>query len=57
MNEAAIITKFKAPDAEKPVIRPYTPVSDESVSSCPFQPPKQVIIRPSQVTAASWTSS
>jgi cytochrome-b5 reductase len=26
---AAIITKFKAPEAEKPVIRPYTPVSDE----------------------------
>lgn len=29
---SAIITKFKAPDAEKPVIRPYTPVSDESKS-------------------------
>jgi hypothetical protein len=28
-NKAAIITKFKAPDTEKPVIRPYTPVSDE----------------------------
>jgi hypothetical protein len=26
---AALVTKFKAPDAEKPVIRPYTPVSDE----------------------------
>lgn len=29
-SAAAIITKFKAPDAEKPVIRPYTPVSDEA---------------------------
>ena len=28
-NKAAIITKFKAPDTDKPVIRPYTPVSDE----------------------------
>lgn len=27
---SAIITKFKPEDAEKPVIRPYTPVSDES---------------------------
>lgn len=27
-NEAAIITKFKAQDAEKPTIRPYTPISD-----------------------------
>lgn len=27
---AAVITKFKPQDAEKPVIRPYTPVSDES---------------------------
>lgn len=26
---AAIITKYKPPDAEKPIIRPYTPVSDE----------------------------
>ena len=29
-HPAAIITKFKPADAEKPVIRPYTPVSDES---------------------------
>jgi hypothetical protein len=28
-NKAALITKFKAPDTGKPVIRPYTPVSDE----------------------------
>jgi cytochrome-b5 reductase len=26
---SAILTKFKAPDAEKAVIRPYTPTSDE----------------------------
>ncbi len=26
---AALITKFKTPEMEKPVIRPYTPVSDE----------------------------
>ncbi|KAI9703534.1 MAG: NADH-cytochrome b5 reductase [Bogoriella megaspora] len=26
---SALITKFKGPDMEKPVIRPYTPVSDE----------------------------
>ena len=40
MNEAAIITKFKAPDAEKPVIRPYTPVSDEGKSLYSYQPTK-----------------
>lgn len=27
---SAILTKYKAPDAEKPTIRPYTPVSDEN---------------------------
>lgn len=27
---SAVITKFKAADAEKPTIRPYTPVNDES---------------------------
>lgn len=27
---SALITKYKGPDMEKPVIRPYTPVSDES---------------------------
>ncbi|KAK0311962.1 NADH-cytochrome b5 reductase [Friedmanniomyces endolithicus] len=26
---SALLTKFKGPDMEKPVIRPYTPVSDE----------------------------
>jgi len=26
---SAVLTKFKAPDAEKPVMRPYTPISDE----------------------------
>lgn len=25
---AAVITKYKGPEMEKPVIRPYTPVSD-----------------------------
>ena len=29
-STAAILTKFQAPDAEKPVLRPYTPVNDES---------------------------
>ena len=29
---SAILTKYKAPDAEKPTIRPYTPISDESMS-------------------------
>ena len=28
-HTAAIITKFKAPDQEKPTIRPYTPINDE----------------------------
>ena len=32
-TEAALITKFRAPDAEKPVIRPYTPISDEGKCS------------------------
>ena len=26
---AALITKFKSPDMDKPVIRPYTPISGE----------------------------
>lgn len=30
-EQAAIITKYKAPDAEKPVIRPYTPINDEGM--------------------------
>lgn len=28
---SALITKYKGPQTEKPVIRPYTPVSDEGV--------------------------
>lgn len=27
---SAILTKFKAPGAEKATLRPYTPISDES---------------------------
>jgi cytochrome-b5 reductase len=30
---SALLTKYQAPDMEKPVIRPYTPVSDEGSSS------------------------
>lgn len=29
---SALVTKFKGPDMEKPVIRPYTPTSDEGAS-------------------------
>lgn len=29
---SALITKYKGPEMEKPVIRPYTPVSDEGMS-------------------------
>jgi len=32
---SALLTKFKGPDMEKPVIRPYTPVSDEGMSFPP----------------------
>lgn len=28
---SALITKYKGPEMEKPVIRPYTPVSDEGM--------------------------
>ena len=28
---SAILTKYKGPEMEKPVIRPYTPVNDEGV--------------------------
>lgn len=31
-NKAALITKYKGPEMEKPVIRPYTPVNDEGKS-------------------------
>lgn len=27
-HTAAVITKFKGPEMKKPVIRPYTPISD-----------------------------
>ncbi len=27
---AALLVKYKGPEMEKPIIRPYTPVSDES---------------------------
>ena len=30
---SALVTKYKGPNDEKPTIRPYTPVSDEGVSS------------------------
>ncbi len=30
---SAIVTKYKGPEMEKPVIRPYTPVSDEGTLS------------------------
>ena len=37
---AALLTKYKGPQDEKPTIRPYTPVSDEGehayVMPCPF---------------------
>ena len=29
---AALLTKYKGPEMEKPVIRPYTPTSDEGMS-------------------------
>lgn len=29
---SALVTKFKGPGMEKPVVRPYTPVSDEGTS-------------------------
>jgi cytochrome-b5 reductase len=32
---SAILTKYKGPEMEKPVIRPYTPVSDEGKLACP----------------------
>ncbi len=32
---SALLTKFKGPDMEKPVVRPYTPVSDEGTASPP----------------------
>lgn len=30
---SALITKYKGPEMEKPAIRPYTPTSDEGMSS------------------------
>jgi len=30
---SALITKYKGPEMEKPVIRPYTPVSDEGTKA------------------------
>lgn len=32
---SALITKYKGPEMQKPVIRPYTPTSDEGMSSPP----------------------
>lgn len=34
---SALITKYKGPEMEKPVIRPYTPVSDEGKHLLPSQ--------------------
>ena len=31
---SAILTKYKYEDQEKPVLRPYTPTSDEGESIC-----------------------
>lgn len=36
---SALITKYKGPEMEKPVIRPYTPVSDEGKKTLPQQQP------------------
>jgi hypothetical protein len=33
---AALVTRFKSDDMEKPVIRPYTPISDEGKSPILF---------------------
>ena len=33
---SALVTKYQPKDAEKPVIRPYTPTSDEG--QCPSNP-------------------
>jgi cytochrome-b5 reductase len=30
---SALVTKYKGPEMEKPVIRPYTPTSDEGKSA------------------------
>lgn len=36
---SAVVTKYKGPNDEKPVIRPYTPTSDEGAfSRTPFLP-------------------
>lgn len=35
---AALLTKYKGPEMEKPVIRPYTPISDEGIHSIPTTP-------------------
>lgn len=32
-----MLTKFKPEGAEKPVIRPYTPTSDEGTYQCLFE--------------------
>ena len=32
---AALLTKYKGPEMEKPVIRPYTPTSDEGKHKIP----------------------
>lgn len=35
---SALLTKYKGPNMEKPAIRPYTPVSDESMCIFPTLP-------------------
>jgi len=55
-NSAAILTKFKTPDMEKPVIRPYTPVNDEgsTYSLVLLRSPTNRPIQVKKATSTSW---
>lgn len=35
-SASALLTKYKGPEMEKPAIRPYTPISDEGISTHSF---------------------
>ena len=57
---SAILTKFKPAESEKPVLRPYTPVSDEGRPSQPLtnaeRPCKLTSRDSAQTPRATWTS-
>jgi cytochrome-b5 reductase len=54
---SALITKYKGPEMEKPVIRPYTPVNDEGMYLSAAQSHLSNVIQRRRVIWICWSRS